>query len=359
MSEEFAPSEPLLIRADASPEIGTGHVMRSLALAQAWQSKEGTVHFVEETTDGLEKRLRDEGITVWPLESTPGKEGDAGETARKAQEVGAPWVVVDGYHFDGSYQRKLREEGVRVLFLDDYGHADYYEADLVLNQNIDAEAALYADRSEDTKLLLGPRYALLRKEFWPWREPRRIPQQEANRVLVTLGGADPDNCTEMVVGALGRLNREDVRCTVVIGGSNPNESSIAAAAERTDVSADLRSDVRDMASLMAEHDIAVSAGGSTCWELAFMGIPNVVILLANNQRGIAEGLEESGTALNLGWHEKVKKEEIADQVEKLLRNDEQRLQMAREAQELVDGQGTERVLGKMFSSKARVASYGE
>ncbi|MCS4114588.1 UDP-2,4-diacetamido-2,4,6-trideoxy-beta-L-altropyranose hydrolase [Salinibacter ruber] len=359
MSEELAPSEPLLIRADASPEIGTGHVMRCLALAQAWQSEGGAAHFVGETTDGLEKRLRDEGIMVWPFESTPGKEKDAGETARKAQEVGASWVVVDGYHFDGSYQRRLREEGVRVLFLDDYGHADHYEADLVLNQNIDAEAALYDDRLEDTELLLGPRYALLRKEFWPWREPCRTPQQEANRVLVTLGGADPDNCTEMVVKALGRLYGEDLRCTVVIGGSNPNERSIAAAAERTDASMDLCSDVGDMASLMAEHDVAVSAGGSTCWELAFMGIPNVVLVLADNQRGITEGLEESGTALNLGWHEEVEKEEIADQVEKLLRNDKQRLRMAREAQELVDGQGTDRVLGKMLSSKARVASYGE
>jgi UDP-2,4-diacetamido-2,4,6-trideoxy-beta-L-altropyranose hydrolase len=333
-----------------------------LALAQAWQSEGAAVHFVGETTDRLEKRLRDEGITVWPLMSTPGSEEDAGETARKAKEVGASWVVVDGYHFDGSYQCKLREEGVRVLFLDDYGHADHYEADLVLNQNIDAEATLYDDRSEDTELLLGPRYALLRREFWPWREPRRTPQPEANRVLVTLGGADPDNCTEMVVGALGRLDREDLRCTVVIGGSNPNESSIAAAAERTDVSVDLRSDVSDMASLMAEHDVAVSAGGSTCWELAFMGIPNVVLVLANNQRGIAEGLEEAGTALNLGWHEEVDKEEIADQVEKLLRNEEQRLRMAWRAQELVDGRGAERVLGKMLSSKAskaRVASYVE
>jgi UDP-2,4-diacetamido-2,4,6-trideoxy-beta-L-altropyranose hydrolase len=351
--------EPLLIRADASPEIGTGHVMRCLGLAQAWQAEGGSVYLLGEITEGLELRLREEGITVQVLESSPGEKNDALETARKAQAIGATWVVVDGYHFDGSYQRRLREVGVRVLFLDDYGHADHYDADLVLNQNIDAEATLYDNRSEHTELLLGSRYALLRKEFWPWRGPRRTPQPKTDRVLVTLGGADPDNCTEMVVRALGRLNREDLRCTVVIGGSNPNEGSIAIAVERTGVSTDLRSDVSDMASLMAEHDVAVSAGGSTCWELAFMGIPNVILVLADNQRGIAEGLEEAGTALNLGWHEEVEKEEIDDQVEKLLRNDEQRLRMARRAQELVDGRGAERVLGKMLSSKVCVASYVE
>jgi UDP-2,4-diacetamido-2,4,6-trideoxy-beta-L-altropyranose hydrolase len=343
--------EPLLIRADASAEIGTGHVMRCLALAQAWQAGGGSVYFIGEITGALESRLRDEGITLHALESTPGKKNDALETARKAQAVGAPWVVVDGYHFDGLYQRRLREEGVRVLLLDDYGHADHYDADLVLNQNIDAEATLYDSKSEHTELLLGPRYALLRKEFWSWREPRRTPQPKAGRVLVTLGGADPDNCTEMVVRALSRLNREDLRCTVVIGGSNPNERSIAAAAKRTDVSVGLRSDVSDMASLMAEHDVAVSAGGSTCWELAFLGVPNVILVLADNQRGIAEGLDEAGTAINLGWHESVEASAIRDHVESLLTHEKRRLRMAQAAQTLVDGKGAGRVLDKMQTKR--------
>lgn len=351
--------EPLLIRADASPEIGTGHVMRCLALAQTWQAEGGKVYFIGEITGELESRLREEGIRAWSLESTPAKEEDALETGWKAQEIRASWVVVDGYHFDGLYQRWLREEGAGVLVLDDYGHADRYEANLVLNQNIDAEAALYRNRTEDTDLLLGPRFALLRREFWPWREPRRTLRKEASRVLVTLGGADPANCTKAVVEALGLLDQKDLRCTVVVGGSNPHKASVTAAAERIGVPVDLRSDVDDMASLMAEHDIAVSAGGSTCWELAFMGIPNVILVLADNQRGIAEGLDEAGTALNLGWHEEVGKEEIADQIKTLLRNDEQRLRMARRAKELVDGRGTERVLREMISSKARAASHVE
>jgi spore coat polysaccharide biosynthesis predicted glycosyltransferase SpsG len=163
----------------------------------------------------------------------------------------------------------------------------------------------------------------------------------------------------MVIGALGRLNRQDLRCTVVIGGSNPNESSIIAAAERTDASVDLRSDVSDMASLMAEHDVAVSAGGSTCWELAFMGIPNIILVLADNQRGIAGGLEEAGTALNLGGHQEVTREEITARIIEMLQNDERRLRMARKAQRLVDGMGSERVLQKMRSPNVHTAPYTE
>ncbi len=355
MSKPSSP-EPLVIRADASPKIGTGHVMRCLALAQSWQAVGGTVHVIGQITDGLEERLREEGIPVKVLESKPGSKDDALQTAQAVQRHGATWCVVDGYHFDEQYQRCLRGGGIQVLFLDDYGHADRYEAELVLNQNIDAEASLYRDRAEHTDLLLGPRFSLLRKEFSPWREPRRTPRSEAHRVLVTLGGGDPDNCTEKAVRALGQLEKEGLRCTVVVGESNPHKSSICAAAERAEIPINLRSNVSDMAALMAEHDIAVSAGGSTCWELAFMGIPNVILVLADNQRGIAEGLEEAGTALNLGWHEKVEKKEITEQIEKLLRNDEKRLRVARKAQELVDGRGTERVLGKMFAHKAYVVS---
>jgi spore coat polysaccharide biosynthesis predicted glycosyltransferase SpsG len=171
-------------------------------------------------------------------------------------------------------------------------------------------------------------------------------------VLVTLGGADPNNCTEKVVEALGQLEREMLHCTVVIGESNPHKSSIRAAAERAGIPIDLRTNISDMASVMAEHDVAVSAGGSTCWELAFMGIPNVILVLAENQRGIAEGLEERGTAVNLGWHEAVGKEEIACQVTELIQEDDQRLEMARKAQNLVDGQGARCVLQEMNSQVA-------
>lgn len=353
--ESTAHNSNLLLRADASAEIGTGHVMRCLALAQAWQVAGGSVSFVGTLTPAVAERLESERIDIRPPGAEPGTPEEAAETAQCAEKVGASWVVVDGYHFESQYQRRLREEGRRVLFIDDYGHADWYDADLVLNQNIDAEATLYEERAPHTDLLLGPKFALLRKEFWPWREPRRTPRKRVSRVLVTLGGADLNNLTTRVVQGLGQLDVGDVRVTVLVGGSNPHGEAVRAAAEGTG-SIEIRSDVDDIAVLMAESDVAVSAGGSTCWELSFMGIPAVIIVLAGNQRGIAEGLEKLGAAINLGWHEAIDEMEIAKGIESLLSDDAERLRMARTAQKLVDGRGAERVVAAMESSLTDVAS---
>lgn len=340
---------PLLIRADASRAIGTGHVMRCLALAQAWQEKGGQVYVRGRMPDGLRARLVGEGIELVNVEEKGGTPAEARVTATCADEVGASWIVVDGYHFGLAYRRNLREAGHRVLFIDDYGHADRYEADIVLNQNIDAEQDLYIDRPEHTDLLLGPKFALLRKEFWPWREPRREIRPEAEHILITLGGADPDNITTEAVEAVGTLRTSGVRATAVIGESNPHEDAIRAAAESARVPIDVRQNVDDMAELMADSDIAVSAGGSTCWELAFMGIPNVIVVLAENQKGIARGLDEAGTAVNLGRHEEIGTSEIESAVGSLLRNDQKRYWMAEKAQTQIDGQGSERVLENMRS----------
>jgi UDP-2,4-diacetamido-2,4,6-trideoxy-beta-L-altropyranose hydrolase len=321
--------------------------MRCLALAQAWQADGGSVMFVGNMTPILENQLAAENIKVRNLKVKAGSLKDADRTVRHAKALDVSWVVVDGYHFGGDYQHRLRESGLRVLFIDDCGHADRYEADLVLNQNIDAEEGLYANRAEHTDLLLGPTFALLRKEFWPWREPRREIRREAGHILITLGGVDPDNITTDAVEALGSLEASGVQGTAVIGGSNPHEDAIRAAVESARVPIDVRQNVDDMAELMVDSDIAVSAGGSTCWELAFMGVPNVVVILAENQKGIARGLDEADTAANLGWHEKVSTPEIGSAVGSMVRNDQKRHRMAEKAQALVDGWGAERVLSTM------------
>lgn len=302
--------------------------MRCLAVAQVWQLQGGSVRFVGDMTESVLSKLKKEGMEV---SEPPVLEPDHDFS----------WIILDGYHFDYKYQCELKEKGFRVIVIDDYSHLNKYEADIIVNQG--GNESMYA---VDANLLCGSRYALIRRQFWPWRESRRTPQLDTNRVLVTLGGADPDNFTKTVIDALGLVEKE-FRCTVIVGGSNPHRASVAAAAERIDVPVDLRLDVENMASLMAEHDLAVSGGGSTCWELAFMGVPNVIIVLADNQRKIADRLEEEGTAVNLGWHEAVEKEEIADQIETLLRNDEQRIRMARKGQELVDGWGANRIVSCM------------
>src|SRR5205085_6598585 len=129
----------LLFRADADPRMGTGHIMRCLALAQAWQDAGGRAACLTASRlEALNARLIAESVSVIPLSSQPGNDADADETRETAVRLGARWVVVDGYHFSGAFQARVRQQGRRVAALDDYGHTDWYAADLVVNQNLDA-----------------------------------------------------------------------------------------------------------------------------------------------------------------------------------------------------------------------------
>src|SRR5690242_9773593 len=114
-------SPTLLIRADANVEIGTGHVMRCLAVAQAWQDRGGDVVFaMADSNTGIDERLRSEWVQIAEVDATPGNLDDAAATARLARSLQADWTIVDGYRFDAAYQRFLKDEGLKLLFLDDY-----------------------------------------------------------------------------------------------------------------------------------------------------------------------------------------------------------------------------------------------
>src|SRR5215211_6709934 len=138
----------MLVRADASAAIGMGHAMRCLALAQALGDEQGrrTVFLMADPPGAFAERAAPDGIPVAALEAAPGGEEDAAATLALAAQHGAEWVVVDGYHFDGGYQRALVAGGARVLAFDDHGHAGTYHADLVLNQNLGAGPEPYARR---------------------------------------------------------------------------------------------------------------------------------------------------------------------------------------------------------------------
>jgi UDP-2,4-diacetamido-2,4,6-trideoxy-beta-L-altropyranose hydrolase len=338
-------SAPLLIRADAGAQMGIGHVMRCLALAQAWQEGGGTPRFVlASAPPNLESRLSAEGISVVPLDAAPGSILDAQQTAALAQEMDAAWVVVDGYQFGTVYQQALKTSDVPVLFLDDYGHADHYYADLVLNQNIYAAASQYRSREPCTQLLLGNQYTLLRREFWPWRDWKREVPTVADKVLVTLGGADADNVTRQVIRALRQVDSVNLDVIVVVGGSNPHRASLRAEVETRSFRGHLVQDVTNMPELMACADLAISAGGSTCWEMAFMGLPGLVLLVAENQRLGVDALDKAGIFNSLGDAAELDLSHLVAAVNWLVHDPETRLAMSQKGRRLVDGYGAARVV---------------
>jgi UDP-2,4-diacetamido-2,4,6-trideoxy-beta-L-altropyranose hydrolase len=330
----------LLVRTDASVEIGSGHVMRCLALAQAWQSEGRKVTFLmADAAPALEARINAEGFAVIHHPHPDGSAADSYHTIAIAQTLGTKRVVVDGYHFGAVYQQQLKAAGLKMLFIDDNGHADHYAADWVLNQNIHAHEGLYPHREPYTQLLLGTEFALLRQEFWPWRGWRRQIVPVARKILVTLGGSDPDNVTLKVIQALQEVTVPNLEAIVVVGGSNPNFEGLQTLATSSSVKFDLHRNVDNMPELMAWADVAIAGGGSTCWELAFMGLPSLIIALAENQVGIVQTLASMGVILSFSESKTFAQESLSHAIKQLLNDHNTRNSLTSRGQRLVNGQG--------------------
>ena len=341
-------SDRLLFRVDASTRMGTGHLMRCLALAQAWQDEGKQAIFVMATeASALEARLRSENIEIEHFSVVPGSVEDATATIRLTQHIETNWVVLDGYHFDAEYQRILKDAELKLLYIDDCGYAKHYYADIILNQNICADESLYLNREPYTQLLLGTRYALLRREFLQWRGWKRETPPVARNVLVTLGGSDPDNVTLKVIQALQQVEIENLEAIVVVGGSNPHYKKLQSAIRESPFPISLKRNVTNMPELMAWADVAIAAGGSTNWELAFMGLPTMILILADNQQKIVEKLSKISAVLSLGWHKDVNCKKIEREIFHLLSKTSLRVEMTQLVRELVDGKGCLRVFSKL------------
>lgn len=335
----------LLVRADASVRQGTGHIMRCLALAQRWRRTGSVIFAVAECPPALIERLHREGCEVRELAVAPGSKQDAQAVVGLADEIQAAWIAVDGYHFDSDYQREIHASNRRLLVLDDFGHAQDYSADFVLNQNLDAEAGWYQRRRPTTRLLLGPQFALLREEYAPWRDHERKTADAGRKILVTLGGADADNVTSRVLEAISRLN--DVETMVVLGGGNPHRAAIEAVVAERAPAMRLVVDTHEMPQLMAWADVAVAAGGSTTWEFALLGLPSLLLILADNQAPVAAALERRGVSISLGRAEETAPAEIAIALRKLLDDPVARTRMSRAGRTLVDGNGAARTVAHL------------
>jgi UDP-2,4-diacetamido-2,4,6-trideoxy-beta-L-altropyranose hydrolase len=288
----------LIIRADANAQIGLGHVMRCIALGQAWADSGGKVIFLSTMdSDALKRRIVEEDFGLVALDAAyPGSDADLAALLALHGDAGERWVVVDGYHFDLTYQKTLRQSGFKLLCIDDYNHLPEYEADILLNQNIGAEALDYNCNSDCHKLL-GVKNVLLRREFRAMRARAHV-ANPVRHVLISLGGSDPGNVTTKVVEALRALDCSPWVIMILVGPANAHSEEIVKACERLPV--DVLFNVTDIPELLLRTDFAISAGGSTCWELAAAGVPFATVTVAENQEGIVEGLERRCGVSSLG-----------------------------------------------------------
>jgi|WetSurMetagenome_2_1015567.scaffolds.fasta_scaffold00106_2 UDP-2,4-diacetamido-2,4,6-trideoxy-beta-L-altropyranose hydrolase len=343
----------LYIRADADPIIGIGHVMRCIALAQAWQDQGGEVTFISRCeSEPLLRRISDEGFNCIPVENLHPHPSDLNGVVDFLSKIPVShfafqnWFVLDGYHFTSECQKAIHETGVNLLVMDDMRHLACYHADIILNQNSGAGDLIY-NCSESAIVLAGTDYVFLRREFLKYRNFSPTIPECARKILVSLGGADPDNVTLKVIRALCLIGESQIEVTVVVGPANIHGEHIRSVLESTGMKCNLLMNPPNMVELMADADLAISGGGGTYWELAYMGVPCVMIILAENQKQVAEVLERDGTVDNLGWHHLLSADIIADRIDNLIKSKQARSDMSHKGQVLIDGKGADRVVEVM------------
>lgn len=280
------------VRIDASPAIGSGHAMRCLSLADALKELGASVHFVARDLPGhLAGIIAARGHALLAL---PAGSADEARDAQETLAACAPcdWIVVDHYALGAAWEDTAR--GVaRVLAIDDLGRP--HRAELVLDQNFHADAERrYAESAgAGCTLLLGPRYALLAPEFAAARARVRAREGAVRRLHVFLGGMDAANVTEVVLKAIARLEATDLQLDVVIGAGHPARERIEALGAVLP-GARVHVETRRMATLLADADLAIGAGGSATWERCALGVPTLGLCVAENQREVLRHAARAG-----------------------------------------------------------------
>lgn len=304
----------ILIRTDASIQIGSGHLMRCLTLADQLRESGAEVGFVCAKLPGaMFDLIRAKGYPYRAL--SPSVEGDFAADAEESIAAAAEimpgivdWVIVDHYHLDHRWEEILRPRCRRLMVVDDIADRPH-SCDLLLDQNYDDQERYQDLVPAHCKRLLGPRYALLRPEYAAYRGAAEIRKRPLRRVFVFFGGSDPADLTGMVVKALSTPALVGLTVDVVIGANYCHRDElvrVAAARGNTTI----HGPRPHLADLMAAADIGVGAGGVTNWERMTVGLPSIVIAIADNQVPISEQLHGTGAICYLGRAEDASEERV-------------------------------------------------
>lgn len=342
----------VVIRTDASAAIGTGHLIRCLALAGKLSELDATVTFIcRNLEDGLRRLVETHGYAVHTLDFQDDEwQIDASKTRSVIQSfsVKPEWLVVDHYQLGRRWEAAVSDSVSSVMTIDDLADRQH-QCDLLLDQNFFRKFEQRYDHliPPGCIKLLGPEYLMLRGDFLASRENARSRTGFVERILVCFGGADSANHTSDVLHELHRLTGDRYQIDVVCGAANRNLKAIEGLC---DLWPNLRlySHVSNMASLMQQADLAISAGGLTSYELAFMGLPSILIPVTSIQAEASNMLALHGSAVTLGLHTEFPRSRFARILGELLESPSRCLEISASGLRLFDGLGLDRVAKVMM-----------
>ena len=363
----------VVFRTDASNEIGTGHVMRCLTLAEALRESGSSCRFVCRDHEGsLINDIRRRGFRADSLPLMPddgAKASTAPDEARVHQKwLGASWdidahqteaaiggqetcwVVVDHYGIDSRWERELGSGSRRVLVIDDLADRKH-DCHILVDQNWqDPDKSMsYSQLVPETcTCLVGPRYALLSNEYAQQRALQPPRTGTVERLLIFFGGSDPGNLTATALNALSKPRFQHLKLDVVIGVNHPDSESIRQAVGAR-AGGRAHAGLPSLAKLMGQADLMIGAGGVTTWERMCLGLPAIVVGVASNQTAISSRLDAAGFINYLGPADRVTEEEIAAAVDWSIANPPSLAAQSVSGMKLVPGDGTMAVCRAMES----------
>lgn len=355
---ELIESMRILFRVDASLEIGNGHVIRCLTLAQALKSIGANCEFVCRLHKGhLLTHIEQQGFVVHALPEGPlctwlgtSWQEDADQTRQLIGNKRYDWLVVDHYELDAQWELALCDVATQRMAIDDLANR-MHDVDLVWDQNLGRKASDYASWvGPECEVHVGAMRALLKPEFSASREESQQRRLRANvqHVLVTMGGVDKFNLTGRILSALeGMPNALPSTCriTVVMGEHAPGLRDVRNVAARMPWSTEVCVNVTDMARRMMQADLAIGALGTTAWERCCLGLPTLGVVLADNQKSGAEHLEKIGAVALLPID--VTMETVLERKLALVQQPNVLREMQKSCYQVTDGRGVSRLLQRL------------
>jgi len=302
----------VVFRVDASLQMGTGHVMRCLTLAQALKEHGAGIKFICRKHEGnLIDKIRSSGFNVHELNAFKKakvdnklahshwlgvtQKQDSDDCINTLEAEKPDWLIVDHYALDEKWEKILKSYCKKIMAIDDLADRKH-QCDILLDQNYGRSCKDYeAFVSESTKLLMGAQYSLLRPEFEQWRQYSLNRRKETNfkSLLINMGGVDTDNITEKIVERLRAANLpKDIIITIIMGKTAPHLQSVKGCASKLPYRSEVKIGVDNMAEIMANSDIAIGASGATSWERCCLGVPTIQLITAYNQEFIAQKLDK-------------------------------------------------------------------
>jgi len=366
----------IAFRTDASVQIGSGHVMRCLTLAEALRAQGATCHFICRELQGnllaqicarKFPTIRLPHTEALPLEGTPQPQSisnpphyhwlcapwqvDASQTLTALETLRPDWLVVDHYALDRRWETAVRPGSAAIMVLDDLADRTH-ACDVLVDQNFGRSPLDYqALVPPSCHVLTGPTYAMLRPQFFAVRPQslrRRTRDATLTNVLITLGGVDQHNATTTILQTLEQqeLLPPECRITVILGAQAPWLTTVKQFATRLRWPTHVINGVSNMAQHMASADVAIAAAGGTALELCCLGVPTLLVALAQNQWPGARALQAAGACRLVGAPYDIPSR-LGEELLFMLDADN-RYRISHAAARITDGEGTRRVIEAML-----------